>query len=205
MIKLLLSMILAITFAHASGKKPGHCELSQIGDVKVGWSAYKTPAKLAVSGTFDEVAYRAVAPKGVNFHDIFVGSTLSIDTKSVNSKNSGRDVTLVESFFKQMNSTTIKAKITAIKPNKRVKGKPKTGTWFVDITMNGVSKNVPMTYIYDDGSLVANGFIDILDFSGSKALSAINTACFEHHKGKTWSDVAISFSTGIKALCFPGK
>ncbi len=100
-------------------KKVGHCELSQIGDVKVGWSAYKTPAKLAVSGTFDEVAYRATAPKGVNFHEIFVGSTISIDTKSVNSKNAGRDVTLVASFFKQMSSTTIKAKITEVKPDKR--------------------------------------------------------------------------------------
>ena len=205
MLKLLLSMMLAVTFINASEKKSGHCELSQIGDVKVGWSAYKTPAKLAVSGTFDEVAYRAVAPKGVNFHDIFVGSTLNIDTRSVNSKNASRDMKLVSFFFKQMSSTTIKAKITDIKANKRERGKPRTGTWFVDITMNGVTKNIPMNYTYNEGKLDANGFIDILDFSANKALSSINAACFDLHQGKTWSDVAISFSTGIKALCFPRK
>jgi hypothetical protein len=205
MIKLLLSMILVVSFVNASQKNRGHCELSQIGKIGVNWSAYKTPAKLLVGGTFDDVTYRSVAKSGVNFREIFVGSTLSINTTSVNSKNSGRDAKLVKFFFKNMNNTNIKAKITDMKSNKRVKGKPKSGTFFVDISMNGITKNVPLNFSYFDGKLHAEGYIDILDFGASKALSSINKACYELHQGKTWSDVKISFDTAIKALCFPSK
>ncbi len=205
MIKLLISMVLVFAFANASQKRQGHCELSQVGKIKVHWTAYKTPAKLPVGGVFDDVTYRSVAKSGINFREIFVGSTLSIKTQSVNSKNSGRDAKLVKFFFKNMNNTNIKAKITDIKSDKRVKGKPKTGIFYVDISMNGITKNIPMNFSYFDGKLHAEGYIDILDFKASKALSSINKACFKLHKGKTWSDVKIGFNTAIKALCFPAK
>ena len=205
MIKLLLSMILLISLGEASQKKPGHCELAQAGKISVNWTAYKTPAKLPVSGAFDKVTYHSVAKSGVNFREIFVGSTLSIDTASINSKNFKRDAKLIKFFFKSMNNTTIKAKITDMKSDKRVKGKPKTGVFFIDISMNGVTKNIPLSFSYFDSKLHAEGYIDILDFGASKALESINKACFDLHQGKTWSDVKISFDTAIKALCFPGK
>jgi len=68
--------------------------------------------------------------------------------------------------------------------------------------MNGVTKTVPLKYSFSNGIFDANGVIDILDFSASKALSSINKACFALHKGKTWSDVSIGFSTKIDTkLC----
>ncbi len=184
------------------GTKKGSCILSQDGSVSVSFKAYKTPAKVGVGGVFDSVDYKAIAPEGNNFREILVGSTVVIDTTSVNSKNEGRDKTLVKSFFKQMNDSVIKAKIVDIKSDKRMRGKPKTGVMSVAITMNGVTKNVPMSYIFDNGDLSATGNIDILDFSASKALNAINKACYDLHDGKTWSDVEIGFKTKIKfALC----
>lgn len=191
-----------MSYAEEMGTKGGSCILSQDGQVNVSWKAYKTPEKVGVGGIFDSVKYTAVAPKGNNFREILVGSSVMIDTASVNSKNSDRDVKLVKFFFDQMSSRNIKAEIVDIKSNKRIKGQPKTGVMSVAVTMNGITKNVAMPYIFNEGDLSASGNIDLLDFSASKALSSINEACFDLHKGKTWSDVTIGFQTNIKfELC----
>lgn len=204
MFKFFISLILIATISSAEemGTKKGSCILSQDGPISVNWKAYKTPSKVGVSGVFDSVKYTAIAPKGNNFREIFVGSSIVIDTASVNSKNSGRDVKLVKFFFEKMSSRNIMAKIIDIKSDKRVRGKPKTGVMSVAVTMNGVTRNVPMSYIFNKGDLRASGNIDLLDFSASTALNAINKACFDLHKGKTWSDVTIGFQTNIKfELC----
>ncbi len=206
MIKLLLSMLIALSYGYANeAKKPGHCELSQVGDFNVGWTAFKTSEKLAVNGVFKDVSYSAIAKSGINFRKIFVGSTIIINGASVSSRHGIRDLVLVKSFFNKMRPKIIRGKIVDMKSNKRERGKPRTGTFFVDITMNGVRKNIAMNYTYDAGKLDAKASIDLIDFSAGDALESINKACYERHKGKTWSDVEISFSTGIKALCFPGK
>jgi hypothetical protein len=68
--------------------------------------------------------------------------------------------------------------------------------------MNEKTLTIPMQYIYNKDKFDAAGTIDLLDFSASDALSFINKSCFDLHKGKTWSDVSISFSTTIEAtLC----
>jgi len=204
MIKFLISLFLVATLSSADemGTKGGSCILSQDGAVNVSWKAYKTPSKVGVSGVFDNTKYTAIAPKGNNFREIFVGSSIIIDTTSVNSKNSGRDVKLVKFFFEQMTSQNITAKIIDIKSDKRVRGKPKTGVMSVSVTMNGITRTVPMAYIFNKGDLQATGNIDLFDFSASKALNSINKACFDLHKGKTWSDVTIGFQTNIKfELC----
>jgi len=205
MLKIALSSLLLASLALANDPSKGSCALSQEGAFDVNFIAYKTAAKKGVGATFDKVTYHAVAPEGKNFREILVGSTVSIDTQSVNSKNPGRDVKLVQFFFKQMKGETITAKILDYKAIKVDRGQPKKGTLFTEITMNGVSKKVPMSYTFKEGVLSATGVVDIFDFSASKALSSINKACFDLHQGKTWNDVSISFSTHIKATCLPAK
>ncbi len=204
MIKFFISLFLVASLSNAEemGTKGGSCILSQDGPVSVNWKAYKTPAKIGVGGVFNSVKYTANAPQGNNFREILVGSSVVIDTTSVNSKNAPRDAKLVKFFFEQMSSKNISAKIVDIKSDKRVRGKPKTGVMSVAITMNGITKDVSMKYIFDNGDFDATGSIDLLDFRASGALSSINKACFDLHKGKTWSDVTIGFKTSIKfALC----
>ena len=201
--KLLLSIMILSTTLLAEGevRKTG-CTLSQEGAVTVGWKAYKTPAKIGVGGIFDDVVYSAIQKEGKNFKEILVGSSVKINTNSVNSKNAGRDKKLVASFFKLLGSPTIHAKIIDIKQTSEKKKRPREGTITITITMNSISKDIPMHYIYHKGVMQAQGFIDLLDFQGSKALASINKACFDLHKGKTWNDVAINFSLNIKAdLC----
>jgi len=198
MIKLFLSLVLAFSVSLASGEmgtNKGSCILSQDGNVSVGWEAYKTPKKIGVHGTFKNVTYTAVAPEGNNFREILVGSSVVIETLSVKTKFEHRDA-LVKFFFEQIPDSVIKAKIVDIKSDKRMRGKPKTGEMSVEITMNGVTKIIPMKYIFDNGDLSAKGHIELLDFNAIEALSTIN------HDVKIWSDVSIYFSTKIKfELC----
>jgi polyisoprenoid-binding protein YceI len=180
----------------------GSCVLTQSDNMKVTWKAYKTLAKLGVGGEFTSVNYSPNKKEGKNFEELLVGSTVSIDISKVDTKNEGRDKTLVENFFAKLNGKTIEGKIVAIKANKREKGKPYSGTLDVNITMNEKSLQVPMSYIYEKENFKADGTIDLFDFEAKPALSSINKRCYDLHKGKTWNDVSISFTTIIKAtLC----
>ncbi len=190
-----LALVSTLNAAQKSG-----CVLAQKGEVIVTWKAYKTPLKIGVGGSFDDVKYTPVAAEGKNFREILVGSTVAIDTRTVNSKHKARDEKLYKSFFKEMNIQGIKAKIIDIKADPKVKGAPRTGIIAVEIDLNGVNKTIPMKYSFADGVFAANGYIDILDFSAKKALTSINRACHDLHKGKTWSDVSIGFTTKIEAI-----
>lgn len=203
-VSLAMFAILAFGSSVNASEKSG-CELSQVGAVEVSWIGYKTPTKVGVGGTFDSVKYTPIAKSGNNFRSVLVGSTVTIDTTTVNSKNQGRDEKLAKFFFGMMSQKNIEAKIVDIKADEKVKGAPRTGIVSVEIDMNGVKKIVPMKYSFKDSTFEATGVIDILEFDASKALSSINQACFDLHGGKTWSDVAISFKTKIEALVCNAK
>jgi len=83
---------------------------------------------------FHNVTYRSNKKSGKNFREIFVGSSILVDN--------------------------IKIEITDYKPNKRVKGKPKTGVFLVKTTVNSVTKNITMTYIFDKGIISATGVLN---------------------------------------------
>jgi len=180
----------------------GGCILTQSDNIKVNWKAYKTLAKLGVAGEFTSVNYAPKNKEGKNFKELLVGSTVSINVSKIDTKNEGRDKTLVESFFEKLAGDSIKGEIVAIKANKHEKGKAYTGTLDVNLTMNNKSLQIPMHYVYENDNFKAGGTIDLFDFQAQSALSSINKSCYELHKGKTWNDVSISFQTTIKAtLC----
>ncbi|MDY0124402.1 YceI family protein [Sulfurimonas sp.] len=193
-----LVLFFAVSSANASQKSG--CELAQVGAVEVSWTGYKTQKKVGVGGVFDSVVYTPVAKSGENFRSILVGSSVVIDTSSVNSKHEDRDGKLAKFFFGMMSEKNVNAKIVDIKADKRVKDAPRTGVVSVEIEMNGVKKTVPMTYSFSDDIFEAKGTIDILDFSAGDALSSINKACFDLHEGKTWSEAGIAFKTKIEAI-----
>jgi len=190
--KIALSLILAFSLAQAN------CSFSQPTDVDVTWKAFKTPMKLGVGGHFNNVNFKSNIPKATDLNTLLAGSTVNIDVASVDSKNQGRDVKLFNEFFKKMSGKGITAKIISLQKNKEAR---KTGIATVEVTMNGVTRNVPMKYAFQNGQLSANGVIDLLDFKATTALKSINTACFDLHQGKTWSDVNIGFTMTIKASC----
>ncbi len=196
--KVLLSLLTLFSISHAATG----CVLVQPSDINVTWKAYKTLGKIGVGGQFTSVKYTPAALEGKNFKELFVGSTVTIDATKINTGNSSRDDTLVRMFFKKLKSSTIEAKIIAIKSDKHVRGKPRTGIMDAMITMNEKTLSIPMKFHYKKGHLTATGTIDLFDFEGRTALTTINKSCYDLHSGKTWSDVSIGFSTTIEAtLC----
>ncbi|MDA3945769.1 MAG: YceI family protein [Helicobacteraceae bacterium] len=190
--KTALSLLLAFGLAQAN------CTFSQPSNVDVTWESFKTPMKIGVGGHFSTVNFKTDATKATDLNTLLAGSSVSIDVTSVDSKNKGRDEKLVNEFFKQMSGPTIKAVIVSLKKDTDAR---KSGTLTASVTMNDVTRDVPMKYSFSNGQLSANGVIDVFDFKADRALKSINTACFALHQGKTWSDVNIGFTMDIKASC----
>jgi len=198
--KTFFSIVTLATLASANGQG---CVLVQSNDMNVTWKAYKTLAKIGVGGQFTGVTYTANKKEGKNFNELLVGSKVSIDLTKINTQNSGRDKTLVDNFFGKLGGKSIQGIITGIKRDKDTQSKKVYhGVVDVNITMNNRSVTVPMKYNYKNENFNAKGTIDLFDFSANDALKSINKSCFALHKGKTWNDVSIAFSTTIKAtLC----
>ena len=185
------------TFANATGG----CTLEQSDDINITWRAYKTLGKLGVDGQFIDIKYTPNKKIGKNFRELFVGSMVNIDIVKIDTGDSSRDRTLVDSFFSKMGKS-IEGKIVDIEANKRIGKEPRTGILDVNITMNRKKLTIPMKYYYKKGNFKATGTIDLFDFAGSNALSNLNKTCFDLHEGKSWNDVTIEFKTTIKAtLC----
>ena len=184
---LALSLLLGLTLAQAD------CTFTQFGSVDVTWKAFKTPMKVGVGGHFTDVSYKGANQNAKDLQALLSGSSVNIAVASVDSNNKGRDEKLLNAFFKQMAGPDITAKI--------VKLEEKSGIVTAVVTMNGVTRDVPMKYSFSDGKLRADGVIDLIDFKAQKALASINTACYNLHQGKTWSDVNIGFTMDIKADC----
>ncbi len=193
----LLAIATLYTMAEAGG-----CLLVQPSHMGVGWVAYKTLAKVGVSGKFTSVKYTPHALEGKNFRELLVGSKVSIDVAQIDTGNKERDATLVKYFFGKLSNEKIEATIKSIVADPRVKDKPRTGEIETTISFNGKSLIIPMKYHYNDSKFDAKGTIDLADFDALPALTSINKSCYELHKGKTWSDVTIGFHTEIEAtLC----
>jgi polyisoprenoid-binding protein YceI len=181
--KILFFLILSATLMFAS---ECHYEAQKI-DVE--WEAYKTPLKLGVEGRFDDVQIAANNPTTVE--SFIKSATVKVDTAKINSKNAGRDEKLVKFFFAKQDVQEIKIRVVAL--DRKV--------ITTEITMNGVTKTVPLKIDIDDDEVEAEGHIDLADFNMLPSLASINKACFDLHKGKTWQDVEIKFELTLKKYC----
>lgn len=181
--KIFLSSVLIVNLLMAAD-----CSYSA-GTAKVSWKAFKTYEKIGVGGTFDRASMTSASNDTIE--GVLTGSSVAISTLSVNSGNSARDAKLSDAFFKVQGVTAINAKIVSAKAGKAM----------VEISMNGVTKSIPMTYTVSDTSVIGKGVIDLADFSMLPSLGSINKACYELHAGKTWQDVEIGFEIMMEKKC----
>jgi len=152
---------------------------------KLTWTAYKTPKKVGVSGTFDNI--RVLGNKvSNNVEDVLAGATFVIDGLSVNSKNDERDPKLVKFFFKNLVTPSFEGTF----------GEFKNGKVQVTLNFNDVEKVIPFKYTLKGNELTIKGNIDMLaDFNANNAFNAIHEACKVLHEDKTWTDVSIEVVT----------
>lgn len=181
--KLLLSSLLLASSLLAD------CEY-QKESTKVNWKAFKTYEKAGVAGSFDQASFMIL--KSPSLERLLASSDVIIETKSVNTGNPGRDATINAAFFQAQNVKLIVAKTKSAANGKAL----------IDLSMNGVTKTIPMSYtISDDDTINAKGIIDLGDFGMLPSLQSINKACFDLHAGKTWQDVEIGFEIKTKKTC----
>jgi polyisoprenoid-binding protein YceI len=156
---------------------------------KVGFKAFKTYEKIGVSGVFESVKVKTTTAGSAE--TLLDSLHATITTSSLNTSNAGRDATLKASFFEVQNVGTIEAKVIKMDVKKVV----------VALSMNGVTKEIPMPYTLNEGVFEAQGTIDLADYSMLPSLHAINKACYDLHAGKTWQDVEIAFAAKITKEC----
>jgi hypothetical protein len=182
------SKIAALTFFITSTLLTADCTY-QTQIPKVSWKAFKTYEKAGVGGTLGVDKFHSTPSKTID--EVMIGNTILINTRSVNTANPSRDATLIESFFNVQKIATISGTIQSVKNSKA----------YVMITINQVTKLIPIPYTISNDTIIAKGSIDLGDFSMIPSLQAINKACYDLHEGKTWQDVEIGFEMPIKKEC----
>ena len=149
--RLLLLLIILGSLLYAESKAPKMgCILAQQGEVKADWTVYGNK-KLGVQGSFFNVKYRAKSKEGTNFKELFIGSSISMDTDST-----------------EFQKNSLVAKIIHIQAKKRIAKGSRDGIVVFNITTNGISKNIPMIYTYNKGNMQIKGLINLKEFKLSK-------------------------------------
>lgn len=141
---LLLIFLSVVSFAQTKAPKMG-CILSQEGKVTLQWSEYGSE-KYAIQGHSKKVNYKAIKKEGHVFKEILVGSIIEADFKD----------------------KKLLAKITHIQSKKRIGRGPRHGIVEMEITLNNISKKIPMVYFYEGGDMSMKSNINLKDFNLSK-------------------------------------
>jgi len=192
------TLLLALTqngWAFSSGSKK--CEIQfDPSAVKVEWTAYKTTAKVPVSGTFKEVKIQG-ASQGADVKSILSGASVEITGNTIDSGNAGRDQNIREAFLSHLaKQASFGGKFSDVKES----------SFTLQMDFNGMTRAVPMTYALKEGQFVATGGFDLLDFKATQAFDGIHERCKELHKGadgvsKTWSEIALKVSAPYSETC----
>ena len=175
---------------------------------EIGFGAFKFTEKKEVKGSFLKFTVDSTKEGEVPFQ-VFDGAVIKIDIEGLSTKDPSRDSNVKTGFFKVMDSTTF---ITG-----KIKGFGVVTTYYhaykkgyvdaiVELKMNNVVKEYYMKLDINGDDVMLTGTINLDDFNAQKALTSLNKACKDLHKGsdgisKTWNEVNIYVSTKLKNSC----
>lgn len=160
---------------------------------KINWTAYKTTAKVPVNGQFAEIIIENVK-KDSTALGALNGLKFKIPVSSLITNDTIRDKKLKEYFFGAMkNSSVITGTVHINKDNAST----------VDLTLNGITRELPIAYIVADNKVTIIGNMELDNWQAKAALEALNVVCKDLHTGedgitKTWSDVKIEVVAILK-------
>ncbi len=169
-------------------------------DIKAEWTGFKTSEKAGVNGTFKQTTFK-FENGAKSLKELFSKGSFSIEAASVFTNNPARDTNLTTNFFSKLIET---AAITGKVEN--IKGDDQKGTFDLILTFNKTTKPVAFEYMVLKDEITATGSMDLINFNANSALSSLNQACLELHKGKdgvskTWPEVLLKVSTKFKKEC----
>ncbi|WP_271405398.1 YceI family protein [Tenacibaculum soleae] len=165
----------------------------QDADNNINWTAYKTTEKIPVNGHFQKITITANG-EGNTAKEAINNAEFTIPVSSVFTKDTSRDFKIKKFFFGIMNNTKLLS-------GKLVLENDSIG--YSNITMNGVTKKLPFKYSLNGKTFNLTGKLQITNWGAEKALTSLNEACKDLHKGadgvsKTWDDVAINITSTFK-------
>lgn len=160
----------------------------------INWVAFKTTDKIPVKGTFktiDIVNAKVTTDKIEAINDL----EFRIPVNSIDTKDKDRDAKIIKDFFGTMKDTQyLTGKVNL----------NKNGNGTIKLIMNGISKDLPVTYITSGQTININTTLNLDNWQAQAAINALNLVCNEKHKGedgisKTWNEVVISIVIYLKA------
>lgn len=175
-------------------------EYTKTSSATVNWTAFKTTAKVGVSGTFNQVMIKG-GEKSTKITDVLSSITFTIITGSIFSKNEERDPKIVNSFFGAMETTDL-----IIGQVKSAEGNNESGTCTFYLTINNIEKEVTLDYKVNDNTINLTGEIDLANWNGDDAIASLNKVCEDLHKGedgvsKLWSVVELNIEAILNKNC----
>jgi hypothetical protein len=159
----------------------------------INWTAYKTTAKVPVKGQFSELIVENLK-KDTTAVGALNGLRFKIPVNSLFTNDTLRDGKLKKFFFGSMkNSAFIKGTLNMNNEN----------TSTVELTMNGITRELPIAYIVTNNKVTIVGNMELDNWQAKVALEALNVVCKDLHTGddgisKTWSDVKIEVIAILK-------
>jgi hypothetical protein len=163
------------------------------------WTAYKYTKKVGVSGSFKEIRAKINDQQThTSAKSLLTGMSFAAATQSVESGLPLRDTRIAKNFFGILTNTKeIQATIKSLDGN----------TGILEITMNNVTKDIPLTYKKTrKDSVTITATVDVNDFQGQKAIASLQEVCKGGHTGEDgktvlWPDVDIIWTTVLEKKC----
>jgi hypothetical protein len=162
--------------------------------VTINWTGYKTTAKIPVKGEFKTVEISNIKEASTAL-EALNGTKFSIPVSNLYSGDDERDGKLKQLFFGVMDATVSLTGTVILNDD---------GQGSVELSMNGITKEIPVVYTIKEQLIEFSGTLDIVnDFKAQTAFESISKACFELHKGpdgvsKTWTEVKIEAAAYLK-------
>lgn len=156
------------------------------------WTAFKFTERKGVKGTFNDFTINGLK-EAADSKELLESLSFSIPIASTETNDPGRNEKIIKYFFNMIKTETLTGKLVKLNDDK---------TADLEITMNGISKNVKGTYTLNDTQFGFTAMIDVLNWKGGEGIAALNAQCIENHTGpdgilKLWSEVDLSFTTTL--------
>lgn len=194
MIKNILLLLFLTTLVEAK-----ICKFTQKDTPEVLFKGFKTDYKVTVGSYFNDIKYTPARNEAPSLSELFVGSTVIINTEDFGSEEQPFVYKLKEFFFKKLVQKEIKGKILSVNHKNNFFQR---GTMIIELDFNGVKKDIESLYYIKKGKLYIKFQIYINEFNGGEALDSLSEACSAEHLGKTWNDAMASFIIGVEQICY---
>ena len=158
--------------------------------IKVNFSAYKSPNKVAVSGTFSDVVFK-FGKKSESIASTLNNAQATIEPSNISVGDNLQNKNIKEFFIKKWAKPEIKVTLKNIIEGNNV------GTILANVRMNGKTQKVPMQYAIKNGILKASGVLDVSEFKLEEARQNLAQNTSDAIEGLIWSEVLIGFEAKV--------